>query len=49
MKRLGQKEKLNEVVACMAGGSTVSSSGVNVLPLHYSTTGHKTTNMSLLK
>ena len=33
-KRPGQKERLNEVVACMAVGNTVSSSGVNVLPLH---------------
>ena len=33
-KRLGQNERLYEVVACMAVGNTVSSSGVNVLPLH---------------
>ena len=32
--RLGQKERLYEVVACMAVGNTVSSSGVNILPLH---------------
>ena len=33
-KRLGQKERFYEVVACMAVGNTVSSAGVNVLPLH---------------